>query len=218
MLDVQITIDVDEIEKKLGRLASRAPYVLYHSINDSIGTGKKAIRQETAKVYLLRAGDVDRVLKIKKANASKLFAELSYKDSHKNLYHFGAKTTSTLKPRTRIHWSGGRSFQDKESGTSGVVGGKPNVPFYSGRIERNSSYKKFTSGPKPFIQVGKGGGLALMQRKSNARNAKLKGVYAPAYPQIIKNDKVLARFSNDTNARMQKRIAHYIDQVVKGNL
>lgn len=60
--------------------------------------------------------------------------------------------------------------------------------------------------------------MVFMRRTGHARNADLEGIYAPALPQIIKNDKVMTRFTQDTNARMQKRLTHYIDQIVKGNL
>ena len=47
-------------------------------------------------------------------------------------------------------------------------------------------------------------------------NSKLVSVQAPAIPQIIKNEEVIAQFRRAAGPMLQKRLEHEIDVVLKG--
>ncbi len=199
MVNVTITVSEEEVKRRLGILANKSGQVIARAANRSINTGKKAIKQETAQIYNVRQRDVEEIVKIRKATQANPTAKLTFKDRHKNLYSFGKE--STVKPRYPVRSS---NSYDPDPGyvTATVKKTRTNVPL-SGR-------------PKPFVQISpQNGYILLFQRKSNDARAPLRGVAAPALPQIVKNEKVMARFSRDAGSMFVKRLDHEITRVLK---
>jgi hypothetical protein len=73
---------------------------------------------------------------------------------------------------------------------------------------------------KPFVQRVRSGEKSdftgVFFRKNASRDSKLVGAEAPAIPQILKNDKIIAKFQREAGTMMQKRLTHEIDNVLKG--
>ncbi|MDE7201930.1 MAG: phage tail protein [Lachnospiraceae bacterium] len=200
MINVTIHVSEEAVKQRLGALANRSGAVIARAANRSINTGKKAIKQETAKIYNVRQKDVDGILKVTKATAAKPVLTLTYKDSHPNLYVFGRE--SALTPRFIIH-------------SSDPV--NPDPEYVRAKVMKSGGYVPLNGRPKPFVQQAKrSGNIALFQRVSDQARAPIRGVAAPSLPQIIKNDKVLARFNRDARDMFEKRLLHEIDNVLKG--
>lgn len=199
MINVTIHVSEEAVKQRLGVLANRSGTVIARAANRSVNTGKKAIKQETAKIYNVRQKDVDGILKVTKATASKPVLTLTYKDSHTNLYVFGRG--SSLTPRFVIQ-------------SSDPV--NPDPEYVRAKVMRRGGYVPLNGRPKPFVQQAKNGNIALFQRVSDKPRAPIRGVAAPSLPQVIKNDKVLERFSRDARDMFEKRLLHEIDNVLKG--
>jgi hypothetical protein len=111
-------------------------------------------------------------------------------------------------PNRIIHWSAGKRKS------------KPNVRTYKAAVERGHGKTKLMGENKPFIQKVRSGEsgefVGLFRRKTSASDSKLVGVAAPAIPQILKNDKIIARFNESAGPMLQKRIEHEIEVVLKG--
>jgi hypothetical protein len=204
MVNTTIYIDEAEVKRRLGALESQSGKVISRAANRAYTTGKSAIAREARKDYLVAQKDINntKVLKVTKATAANPTAVLDYKGEHRNLYLWNNKKAVT--PDTVIHWSHGR----------------PNVEVYSAAVTRGHGRTKLGGSPKPFIQnVRKGERsefVGMFRRADRRRNAKLVGVSAPAIPQIIKNDKVMAEFRKSAGPMMQKRLEHEIKRVLEG--
>ncbi|MBO5032141.1 MAG: phage tail protein [Lachnospiraceae bacterium] len=200
MINVTIHVSEDEVKRRLGALAGRSGAVIARAANRSVNTGKKAIKQETAKIYNVRQKDVDGILKVTKATAAKPVLVLTYKDKHPNLYVFGS--ASTLTPRFIIQ-------------SSDPV--NPDPEYVKAKVMKGHGYTPLKGRPKPFVQQAKKtGNIALFQRTSDDPRSPIRGVAAPALPQVIKNDEVLARFNRDAGTMFQKRLKHEIENILKG--
>jgi hypothetical protein len=204
MVNTTIYIDESEVKRRLGVLESQSGKVIARAANRAYVTGRSAIAKEAGKDYLVTRNDVNnsKVLKITKATASKPTAVLDYKGQHRNLYLWNNKKAVT--PNKVIHWSHG----------------EPNVKVYKAAVRRGHGRTELTGENKPFIQSVRGGsftGLFRRQyRQYTARREKLVGIGAPAIPQIVKNDRVMAHFRNSAGPMLQKRLEHEIKRVLEG--
>ena len=189
-----------EVEKLLGNAANKSGRVVANAANRTLPTGAKVIKQETANEYNVRQKDVEETLRRIKANWSDPTAILRFTGGHGNLYNFGKGDVSVLNPRYTVRSS---SPFDPDPG---------NV---FARIMRNGSMDALDQNPKPFVQIVNGN-LGLFQRISDDARAALRGVAPPAIPQVIRNDKVQARFQKETGEMFQKRVLHEIDRLMKG--
>lgn len=200
MISVTITVSEEEVRKRLGNLANKSGTVIARAANRSITTGKKAIKQETAKVYNTRQKDVETILHVDKATAAAPMVRMTFKDSHKNLYVFGK--SSVLSPRHPVRSSSPYN---------------PDPRHVAAKVINAHGREALAGTPKPFVQIAaESRNIALFQRVSNDSRAPIRGVAAPAMPQIIKNDDVVARFNRDAYSMFTKRLNHEIEQVLKG--
>lgn len=199
MVNVTITVSEEEVKRRLGALADKSGVAISRAANRSINTGKKAIKQETVKIYNVNQKNVEEILKVKKATPENPAVRMTFKGRHRNLYSFGKE--STIRPRYPVRSS---SPYDPDPGyvTVTVKNAKPNAPL--------------NVRPKPFVQIAKKSGhILLFQRRSNKSRADIRGVAAPALPQVMKNDQVMARFNRDAGSMFMKRLDHEITRLLK---
>jgi len=200
VINVTIYVNEEEVKKRLGALSNRSGAVIARAANRSMNTGKKAIKQETAKIYNVRAKDVSKILKDTKASASNPAFTLTYKDTHQNLYHFGK--SNTMSPRYIVQ---------------STDPANPDPEFVKAKVMNKHRPTPLDGRPRPFVQkAAKSGNIALFQRERNDSKAPIRGVAAPSLPQVIKNEEVLARFNRDAYSMFSKRLVHEIDNVLKG--
>lgn len=204
MVEITIEIDESEVKKRLGVLSEQSGKVIARAVNRTYPTGRTAIARETQKKYRITQKEINSTLKIRKATESNPKAILRYTGSHKNLSHWN--NGKAVKPNKVIKW------------TRGSRGSKPNVKVYKASVMKGTAKKlegKFHN--KPFLQeVRKGSFTGLFQRESSSRDSQLVSVQAPAIPQIVKNEEVLAQFRRAAGPMLQKRLEHEIDVVLKG--
>jgi hypothetical protein len=202
--EITLIVDEAEIKRRLGLLADQSNKVIMRAANRAYPTGKKAISQEAAKDYRVTQRDVNsqKTLKIIKATQQAPTASLNYTGEHRNLYLWDNNRATA--PKTIIHWSHG----------------KPNVKIYRAAVMKGHQRIRLKGDKKPFVQKVQSGKksefVGLFRRRTADRDADLVGVGAPAVPQILKNDKIIAHFNEAAGAMMQKRLEHEIDNVLKG--
>ncbi len=196
MIDVSFELDIRDIERHLGTMKSKASLVMARAANRSITTGKKIIKHETAKKYLVKERDVEAILRVVRADRRHPFVMLVYKDVHENLFGWNKKSG-------KVAVSPGREFSFKNH--------KPNPKVYKGRLLRSGSLKKLGGNRKPFVRISKRTGEMALFRRKDDKSRELVGVGAAALPQVIANPEVMRRFEQETVEMMQKRLLHEID-------
>lgn len=200
-IKIEIYASIDEIKERLGDLDKKAGTIFSSAAKRAMTTGKKVIKQETAARYNVRPKDVASALKESRDKESRgLVWKLTYKDPHRNLFSFGTNTVVTPK------------FPVRSSSPY-----NPDPRFYSANVEKSTGKQALDGTPKPFVQITPNNGrIALFERVSAAPDAEIRGVAAPAIPQIIKNEKVMARFNQEVGDMLQKRIDHEISRALRG--
>lgn len=204
MFEMEMSIDVPEVRRRLGALADQADKVIARAVNRAYPTGKKAIWNEAKENYRITEKDVNspKTLKITKARPHNPVASLKYTGGHRNLYLWNNE--KAVSPKVIIRWSHG----------------KPNVKVYRAAVAKGHAKIALMGDNKPFVQKvrkgEKGEFVGLFRRETSARDAKLVSVTAPAVPQILKNAKIMAQFRRAAGPMLQKRLEHEIDVVLKG--
>ncbi len=171
---IEIIVDDEYVADRLGALAGRTNVVITRAANVGMRKAAVAITNETYERNALRKKDIREILSRKRASYSHPVAKLTYRDAFKNL----------------VIWSEGH-------GRSVV---KPYIPHigysdepknYFGHVKRRGGDKALEGeGPIPFIQIAKGSGnMSLFTRLGRSRYP-IRGVAAPAIPQVIAEDKV----------------------------
>ena len=202
MVEVKVEVPYKEIKRRLGTLQHKSGQVIARAANRSITTGKKVIKQETAKIYNVRQKDVEKILKTERATAEHPHAHMVFRDTHQNLAMFGKETS--LSPRIPVR-SSDPFNPDPEYVKAKIMNGHGAVPL--------------KQRPRPFVQfVGGDRKAILLQRVDNSSRAPLRGVSGPALPQILKNEDVIKRFQRETSEMFKKRLNHEINQIVKGSV
>lgn len=204
MVNTTIYINEAEVKRRLGTLAEKSGKVIARAVNRSYVTGKNAVAKEAGKDYLITQKDVNnpKTLNVTKATQAEPVATLKYTGEHRNLYRWNNKRA--VSPNKTIRWSHG----------------KPNVKIYKAAVMRGHAKTQMQGENKPFIQRvrkgKKGEFVGLFRRTTSERDSKLVGVSAPAIPQVLKNERVLAQFRRSADSMLQKRLEHEIDAVLKG--
>lgn len=197
MIDVSLEINVTDIERRLGAMANKASLVMARAANRSATTGKKVIKQETSKKYMVQMRDVEGVLKVTRANSKYPFVKLVYKDNHKNLYCWSKRGgNSVVTPNVPISYDGD---------------GTPLPKVYHAHVVRNQGVKELGGSRKPFVQIAKRSGNIALFRRVDDTSRKIVGVAGPALPQIIGNEEVMKRFEKETSEMLLKRLEHEVN-------
>lgn len=195
MIDATVEVSVNDVKMRLGALEKKAALVMARAANRSVVTGKKVIKQATARRYLIRQSDVEAVLKVKRATQRYPLVKLEFKDDHKNLFYWSRRGSSVVTPNVPVTYDGD---------------GTPQPKVYRAKVERGKGGKTLGGSRKPFVQIArKSGNIALFRRTGNS-SKEIVGVAAPALPQIIGNAEVLQRFEQETSKMLLERLEHEI--------
>ena len=76
--EIKVT-GVEEIEKKLGNLKSKAPTVVCRAINRAAQKARTETKREVANKYFISQGDVLKTIRLTKASTANLSAQLTSK-------------------------------------------------------------------------------------------------------------------------------------------
>ena len=189
--EIKVT-GVEEIEKKLGNLKSKAPTVVCRAINRAAQKARTETKREVANKYFISQGDVLKTIRLTKASTANLSAQLTSKGGPIALSKFKVSPTRGVK-RTKRGYS-------------------PSV--YKAGVEKSGGMKPLSGSPKAFIAGFSSGHSGVMTRIS-ARRLPLKQLYGPAVPSMIKNDEVIERIQKEATETLEKRIDAEINNILQ---
>lgn len=189
--EIKVT-GVEEIEKKLGNLKSKAPTVVCRAINRAAQKARTETKREVANKYFISQGDVLKTIRLTKASTANLSAQLTSKGGPIALSKFKVSPERGVK-RTKRGYS-------------------PSV--YKAGVEKSGGMKPLSGSPKAFIAGFSSGHSGVMTRIS-ARRLPLKQLYGPAVPSMIKNDEVIERVQKEATETLEKRIDAEINNILQ---
>lgn len=189
--EIKVT-GVEEIEKKLGNLKSKAPTVVCRAINRAAQKARTETKREVANKYFISQGDVLKTIRLTKASTANLSAQLTSKGGPIALSKFKVSPKRGAK-RTKRGYS-------------------PSV--YKAGVEKSGGMKPLSGSPKAFIAGFSSGHSGVMTRIS-ARRLPLKQLYGPAVPSMIKNDEVIERIQKEATETLEKRIDAEINNILQ---
>ena len=189
--EIKVT-GVEEIEKKLGNLKSKAPTVVCRAINRAAQKARTETKREVANKYFISQGDVLKTIRLTKASTANLSAQLTSKGGPIALSKFKVSPERGVK-RTKRGYS-------------------PSV--YKAGVEKSGGMKPLSGSPKAFIAGFSSGHSGVMTRIS-ARRLPLKQLYGPAVPSMIKNDEVIERIQKEATETLEKRIDAEINNILQ---
>lgn len=189
--EIKVT-GVEEIEKKLGNLKSKAPTVVCRAINRAAQKARTETKREVANKYFISQGDVLKTIRLTKASTANLSAQLTSKGGPIALSKFKVSPKRGVK-RTKRGYS-------------------PSV--YKAGVEKSGGMKPLSGSPKAFIAGFSSGHSGVMTRIS-ARRLPLKQLYGPAVPPMIKNDEVIERIQKEATETLEKRIDAEINNILQ---
>ena len=171
---IQILVNELHVADNLGSLARRTNVVIARAANVGMRKAAVSIQNETYRRNALRKKDIRDILKRDRASYTHPVATLTYTDGFKNL----------------SIWSEGH-------GRSVVKPFVPHVGYslepenYFAHVKRRGGDKALRGGdPIPFVQIAKNSkNISLFTRMGQSRYP-IRGVAAPAIPQVIKEDDV----------------------------
>ena len=189
--EIKVT-GVEEIEKKLGNLKSKAPTVVCRAINRAAQKARTETKREVANKYFISQGDVLKTIRLTKASTANLSAQLTSKGGPIALSKFKVSPKRGVN-RTKRGYS-------------------PSV--YKAGVEKSGGMKPLSGSPKAFIAGFSSGHSGVMTRIS-ARRLPLKQLYGPAVPSMIKNDEVIERIQKEATETLEKRIDAEINNILQ---
>lgn len=192
--EVEINIaGVEELERKLGNLKSKAPQVLSRAINRAAEKARTETKREAAARYFVSQGNVLKTITLSKASTAKLSAEMKSKGSQIALSKFKVSPKRGVKRTSK----GGYS---------------PSV--YKVAVKKEGGMKTLHVDPKSFIATMKSGHVGVMRRDGSERMP-ITQLYGPAVPSMIKNEEVIGRIKEAAADMLERRIDAEVNNILQ---
>ncbi len=194
---------IEEVEEKLGNLKSKAPIVIYRTINRAAGKVRTEAKKEVAARYYIQQKDVYKTIRIIKASRAKLSAEITSRGGPIALSKFHM-TKSNRKPvKVTFMRNGKRKYS-------------PNV--YKVSVKKSGGQKPLDEDPKAFyafMKAGKSGTHEGVFERIGRKRLSIQQLYGPAVPSMMKNDDVLDRIKEEASGMLAKRIDAEINNILQ---
>lgn len=185
-----MSAELKEIEKMLGEMQNRAPTVLKNAINRTTANVRKNMAAEVTKEYNIKIMDVRKTLDTKKATRSSLTAEVRSRSGVIALSKFKVTPNRVVTYRN----------------------GNPSPKVYKAAVKRGNTK---TLSPNSFIAVMKSGHKGVFERASIS-SLPIKQLYGPSVPQMVSNEKVIAKIQREANETLRKRIDAEVNYLLGG--
>lgn len=191
VIQIEITSDISEVERRLGNLSRKANMVMKQAANSAMKNASSDVKKEMAKRYHVLQRNVANTIKTEKATTGKPYAKIVSSAKHSNLIRF--------------HVVQSRSWKK--------MSGRRVPKFYLASVMKKKSSKPLAGEPKPFIATTKKGFRGVFVRKS-VSGRKIRGVGGPAIPQMIQNREIMSVIRGNAN----KELFECIDKKIQGIL
>lgn len=186
---------IEDVEKRLGKMKSKAPSVVSRAINRAVTNAKKNMAKETSGKYYISSGDVRNTIKTTKASTSSLKAAVISSGTGIALSKFKVNPGTIVKQK-------GRKISAR----------MPKV--YRAGVERAGGVKPLDGDPKAFIAIMKSGHKGVFEREGD-ESLPIKQLYGPSVPQMIKNEEIMKKINDEANETLQKRIEAEINNILR---
>lgn len=192
MSETDISIEIDqkqlkELKKKLGNMESKAPTAMYRAINEAVKTARTQIDRKTREEYFVKRNFIFKSLDKDLARRNKLSTFIRSKGEAIPLSEF---KTNPAKPNPK---------RKKAIGVS---------------VKRDGETKYLGKNPKAFITILKGN--KVVAERTSERRGPLKGLFGPAVPSVVKNEKVISSVKEEAQKKLAERLDHHVSQLLKG--
>lgn len=215
---VDITTNVDEVERHLSQITDKSKLVMMRAMNRTASTIATTEKREVSARYFITQKNVAKTLRIEKASTSNLSARVVSRGERMDLAKF---KVSPLRP-VKVTKGGERSpgvykaAVRKNQGLkplSGVeVDGKINKPFVA--IMKNT--KNDHTGV--FYRGERKEKKRRNTRRKGAHSLKkwaLKSVMGPSVPDVAGSKAVMEVVIKKANETLEKRIEHELSRVMR---
>lgn len=195
MLDIYVDAgQVAEVAARLGNLRNKTNLVLSRAANEAMVKAATEIKREVTDRNALRYRDVESILKKYRATQRNSVARLTYTDGFINL----------------AGWSGGHGRSVVRPWKTHDGDGPPDS--YSAYVKKANAGGRTLYGddPNPFLQISKKTGDVRLFRRTGRSRFPIKGVAAPAVPQVVHEKPVMDAIQNKVYTKMVQRIDHQI--------
>lgn len=204
MSDVNIYISAEELQAfgiQLGRLRHKTPAVVARAANKAAIKARTDIDKETTDRYLTKKAAVRKTSTLHRATYATMTARLVYTDGFRNLTRWSGRPGGNAVRPMKAH----QRF-DK------------NPRNYFAHVMKKNGHKALAGGGEiPFIQIPKNGVMLLFRRTGRSRYP-IKGVAAPAIPQIVKNRETMQAVGVKAFDVMSKEAARQIALYLSGKI
>lgn len=188
--DISIQIDqkqMEELREKLGNLEGKTETAMYRAINRAVKKARTQVDRKTREEYFMKREFIFKSLDVDYARKGKLSAFIRSKGGAIPLSEF---KTTPKKPTPK---------RKKAIGVS---------------VKRDGGTKYLDKDPKAFIAILKGD--KVVAERTSGHRGPLRGLFGPAVPSVVKNEKVMSAVKEEAQKELAKRLAHHISQTLEG--
>lgn len=183
---------IEDVEKRLGSLRSKAPTVVSRAINRAVTNANKNMAKETSAEYYISSGDVKKTLTQVKASKANLSGAVISSGTGIALSKF------KVNPGTVVRYRG-KSRSPKT---------------YRAGVKKDGGVKPLDGDPKAFIAIMKSGHKGVFEREGD-ESLPIKQLYGPSVPQMVKNEDIMKKINKEANETLQKRIDAEINNLLR---
>ncbi len=173
MIRVEITSDISEVERRLGKLSRRANMIMKQAANSAMDKAQKTAKKKTAERYRVLQRDVTDAMTTEKATVGRPVAKITYRAEHESL--------------TKFHVVQSRGWKKLKPS------GKRIPKFYLASVLKAMD-KPLTRNPKPFVATmknEKGKDFTGIFVRKSLKGRKIKKLVGPSLTQMIGNEEVM---------------------------
>lgn len=171
----RVAVELEEVSKK------DVPKAIVAALNRTIQTVGTDMKREAVKRYEIKAGEVQKTLKLKRASTSQMQANAQSTGRPLGLFHFKVKPRK--RPTKKI-----KNIQVK--------------------IKKADGYKAIKTSPKAFI--ANKNALNVFKRVGKSR-LPIERLTTLSIPQMISNPEALEYIQSHAQETLEKRTAHEIE-------
>lgn len=196
---VDITTNVDEVERRLSQITDKSKLVMMRAMNRTASTIATTEKREVSARYFITQKSVAETLRIEKASTSNLSAKVVSKGKRMGLEKF---KVSPLRP------------------VKMTKGGKKSPRVYKAAVRKNQGLKLLSGidvdgkTNKPFVAIMKNGHAGVFFRET-LKNYPIKSIMGPSVPDVAGSKAVMEVITKKANETLEKRIEHELSRVMQ---
>ncbi|WP_438770046.1 phage tail protein [Brevibacillus sp. JB24b] len=191
-----ITIDdskLQEVERRLGQYAKKAPIVLSRALNRASANLKTNATKEVRASYMVKASDVKSTFRVSKSTSKNIASSVTSRGTALGIEKFKVKPTKSKSSKTL-----GVQVK-KDGGIKGLL----------------NAFVAEVNGQKVFEREK--GSRHKKRKDGKWTQLPIKRLFGPPVPIMLKNKRIKATLEAESSKVFDKRLDHEIKRVLEGN-